>query len=317
MMMTTQPPLPTIPTGNALSDDDRLDRLMRAADGARKRFFDYLDSQPTSRPCVAHPHHTAVLNREKSINDWHHQTNKPLHKWSPVYICGECVQAAREAAFRQVQINAGLPLDVLHATLTNFETDRPDIDSRYVSPAQFVAFAQAFAERRISTLILGGGVGIGKGHLVAALANQRLKLGHGVKFLRAQALFDAVHRSYGAKAFPTKAQIVDECSDVALLILDEVALKDLPADGEDILFPILDARHQRHKQVLMTTNQPYAALKPWFGERCWDRLNDHRHQAPVYLYGQWRSMRGDAGRCDHKGLIESLRRAHNDTTDQL
>ncbi len=256
-------------------------RLHRAANRGHQNYGAYLDQLPTSKPCERHDQHIAVLNREKS-----------LLESRPIYTCAACVAATRVLRYQAAQQAAGVPPDVRHASTVNFHQERPCVDTRFKTPASFVREVKRFLERESMVLILGGSTGIGKGHLAASVANFRLAHGYSVAWIRADDLFALVHSTYRQRNERlVKADIIEEYSKPALLVLDEVALNNLPADGEDILFGIIDHRYQAGLQIIMTTNQPYPRLEAWFGDRVWSRLHARTATPPVYVYGHWADWR--------------------------
>lgn len=77
-----------------------------------------------------------------------------------------------------------------------------------------------------------------------------------------------------------------------LLILDELCLRDLPADGEEILFTLFDSRQKTARRTLCLGNKPAQETRLWLGDRISDRL---RSGGVTFCYGAWQSMRGGAG----------------------
>jgi DNA replication protein DnaC len=260
--------------------DPLLARFIMASREGQQTLGNKLDELPSSRPCDRHDGHTAVLNRERSLKEG-----------EPIYYCPDCVEAARVLRWAKAQQEAGIPLDVRHATLANFELYPDNLRPEFNTPEDFVMACHDFLQRSIHHLILGGSVGIGKGHLAAAVANTRLRNGYSVAWIRCDDLFDLVHSTYhqtrGKNIRLVKADIIDHYSTKHLLILDEIALKSMPADGEEILFGIIDHRYQNKLQTLMTTNQPYSRLEEWFGDRLWSRLHSPGTPAPKWQYGVW------------------------------
>lgn len=260
--------------------EQRLARLREVADEQYQAFIAILDHEAEpSRQCEHHSDHVAVLNRERSIKQ------REL-----IYECRTCIEERRAVLFAKLQTESGVPLSVQHATLQNFEVNRPGVDPQFDSPADFLSIAQSFTRREMHALILSGSVGIGKTHLTAAIARQRLTAGHSVRMIRTDVLWNLVHANYNKGSSSTRTQILRPFCECALLILDDIAIKALPADGEQILYDIYDYRNEHKKQSLFTTNQPYVRLAEWFGERVWDRLMRNGKE-PTFIYGQWQSKR--------------------------
>lgn len=251
--------------------------------GASKTPFEiHLDALPQEAPCPRHPDTLARLDRAKT------------ERKHTVYACEAC--AAEAAARKRLKRlnDAHIPHDAEHATLENFRTDRGGINPLYQTPAQFLQACQSFAAGEVRNLILGGTPGIGKGHLGAALSIPYLDSGRSVVWYTCSDLFFDYHASY---ATGTTVSLLREFQCPDLLVLDEIALRDLPADGEEILFAIIDARHQQKISTILLGNKPADESRLWLGGRISDRL---RSGGLAFRYGEWDSMRG--GECDGAGF---------------
>lgn len=253
--------------------DSLLDRLREQCAAFEKS----LEALPPARPCRHAGHGMAHLDRAAS-----------LRTAAACYVCPVCEAETRRASLQRRLAAAGIPADVHHATLANFITDRPGVKSGdgLASPARFLEKAQDFQAGRVRNLVLAGTPGIGKGHLAAALCMQALQGGQTVRWTDCARLFEAWHRAYGSDS--TRA-VAAAHTRPHLLVLDEVALRDLPADGEEILFTILDARHKAARRTLLLGNRPAKPTRDWLGHRLSDRL---RSGGIAFCYGEWDSMRG-------------------------
>lgn len=258
----------------AASAEEAMNRLLGSIQAKTAAFEAELAAMPPSRDCKQHPGTMAVMIHEAS-----------LQAGRAVYRCPLCAGDENQKARERRLIAAGIPSDVRHATLENFRTDRPGIKTG--TPAEFIRIAQAIHDHTARNAIFAGTPGTGKGHCAAAVAIARIDAGWPVAWVECSALFRAVHRSYeagGPDAIYSRYIVVN------LLVLDEIALRALPADGEEILFTILDGRHKAGTQTILLSNETLPKIREWLGERIRDRLNSGtvlRH------YGQWASMRGE------------------------
>ncbi|MDB6117404.1 MAG: putative replication protein DnaC [Verrucomicrobiaceae bacterium] len=255
-----------------------LDRLLARIAEQSGAFESHLNSLPSSQPCPRHPDQTAVLLIDPS---WRQKR--------PVYGCPMCADEVRAKRRARRLHDAGLPADVRHATIENFQTDRPGIETAHHTPSQFIEAARRFQAGDARNLILSGKPGIGKGHLAGALAIAALDAGRTVAWTDCASLFQAYHDAYRDN---TTAAVVNRHAQAALLVLDELGLRDLPADGEEILFAILDRRHKDLLPTILLGNQPAEITKKWLGGRITDRL---RSGGCILRYGEWESMRGKDG----------------------
>ncbi|TDU81638.1 DNA replication protein DnaC [Prosthecobacter fusiformis] len=271
-MNTTQRALP-----DTAFQLDKLDQLIRQIAERSEKFDRELDAQPQALPCAKHGPKMRILDREAS-----RQAAKPA------YTCAACVQDQRvKRSLGRVE-EAGIPTDVRHATLDNFHTDRPGVKKEhgFQPPTAFLEAARQFAEGRMRNLFLAGTPGIGKGHLAAALSRQEILKGRSVRWVECARLFAACHRAYSADGMEA---VIARYTAPALLVLDELCLRDLPSDGEEILFAILDHRHKNARRTLLLGNKPAQETRAWIGDRISDRL---RSGGVTFCYGEWQSARG-------------------------
>lgn len=266
----------------AAATDDSLNRLLATIQASTAAFEAELAALPPSVECKRHPGSNAVLNHEAS-----------LEAGRAVYRCPTCAGDQAAIARERRLINAGIPSDVRHATLDNFMEVRPGVKQedgtfkKQGNPAEFVRIGQALIDQTARNAILAGTPGIGKGHIAAAVAIARIDAGWPVAWVECSTLFRAVHRSYGESG---PDAIFHRYISANLLVLDEIALRLLPADGEEILFTILDGRHKAGTQTILLSNETLPVVREWLGERIRDRLNSGK---VLRHYGEWASMRGE------------------------
>lgn len=255
--------------------ESSLDRLLTTIREKSDVFEAQLEAAPKSQPCERHPDQNAVLLFDAS--------------WKAaklVYGCGECagdIQTRRRT--RRIE-RAGIPCDVRHATLENFDAMRPNVKPEFQSPSQFLEAAQKFKREEARNALFCGIPGIGKGHLGGALAIEAIDAGEDVAWIDCAGLFSAYHAAYGDNSTD---EVIDRYATADLLVLDEICLRALPADGEEILFAIIDRRHKSSRRTIMLGNKPAKEVKEWIGGRIYDRL---KSGGCLFRYGEWDSMRG-------------------------
>jgi len=272
------PPYFDIVIPDRMFDLAALDRLQATIRAKSEAFELMLDSQTQTKACEAHDNGAlAMLNREASRS-----------AATPIWTCPHC-EGERLAKRHAKRIeSAGIPADVRKSTLENFDTTRPNVKTAdgCVSPAAFLKAAKRFDACEVRNVGFAGTPGIGKGHLAAALAIAALVRGKSVSWIECARLFNAYHRAY--KNDETES-VTEKYASAHLLVLDEICLRELPADGEDILFSILDRRHKAGLQTIFLGNAPAEAIRKWLGSRIVDRL---RSGGVAFCYGEWQSMRG-------------------------
>lgn len=239
-------------------------------------FESELDSAPLERPCATHPEIRAVFDRERSEE-----------VGRVVYACARCDEAAAQRERFRRQSEIGIPSDVRNARFSNFDRTGKGISGSSRTPAEFAEAAAKFARGEMRNLMLAGTPGIGKGHLAAAILNRLIDEGaKGLLWISAGKLFADYHAAYEDNS---NAAYIAYLASRRILVLDECAFRDLPRDGEQILFELLDARQKRGNQTLILSNAVKQALYEWLGERVIDRL---RSGGGDFLWGQWESKRG-------------------------
>lgn len=257
---------------------DALDRLIQTIREKSEAFDRMLDAQPQFQTCPWHGEGQRLLDRFASRK-----------AEMPVYLCMACALDAKMQRSADRVAAAGIPADVHHATLDNFRTDRPGVrrDAGYLSPAAFLKAARDFDEGRLRNLFLCGPPGVGKGHLAAALAKRVLQQGKSVLWVECARLFRACHAAYEEGG--GLDSVVGRYAAVTLLVLDELCLRTLPADGEEILFTLFDSRHKAGRRTVLLGNAPSEQTRAWLGDRVCDRL---RTGGVTFCYGEWQSARG-------------------------
>jgi DNA replication protein DnaC len=102
-------------------------------------------------------------------------------------------------------------------------------------------------------LILLGPSGTGKTHLCCAIAYKAIQHGHDARFVRACDLIDilAAGSTHGQLREVTK-----EFLEPQVLIIDEVGYLHHASAAANVLYGLVDARHQQRRPMLFTTNKP-------------------------------------------------------------
>jgi DNA replication protein DnaC len=104
-------------------------------------------------------------------------------------------------------------------------------------------------------LILFGPSGTGKTHLCCAFGYKAIQHGHSALFIRACDLIDELVA--GAKEGRLR-DVSAEYIAPDVLIIDEVGYLHHASTAANVLYGIVDGRHQLHRPMLFTTNKPTA-----------------------------------------------------------
>ena len=104
-----------------------------------------------------------------------------------------------------------------------------------------------------TNVVLVGGVGLGKSHLVTALGLQACERGYSVLFTSA---IDAINTLAAAKAAGQLKRDLRRYLRPRLLILDELGYLPIDKTGADLLFQIISQRYERGS-IAITTNRVF------------------------------------------------------------
>jgi DNA replication protein DnaC len=261
---------------------DHVDRLMAALDAKAALTQSMIDATPPTTNCPKCQGDAFLDQTSVYVDDI---TGKPT---VPVYICPACTRAKQAQHQRDQLAKIGIPADVFNASLANFRTDRPDVKtgSGFSTPADFLESACRLESGVIRNLILAGTCGIGKTHLAAAIARKEFRPGRRIVWTTCAKLFAAYHAAYKDNS---TEKVIEPLIDAGLLVLDEICLRRLPDDGEEILYNIIEPRSKTAGRTILLGNKPAGETREWLGERIRDRL---KSGGLDFRYGQWESMRG-------------------------
>jgi DNA replication protein DnaC len=135
----------------------------------------------------------------------------------------------------------------------------------------------AFVQRREDVLMLGP-PGTGKSHLAQAIGHAAATQGHIVRYREAHVLCDELAE---AALLGKRREKLEDLASVALLIVDDLGMRKLPATAAEDLLELVMRRYERHSTVI-TSNRPVEDWGRLLGDAAaisamLDRLLHHGH----------------------------------------
>ena len=139
----------------------------------------------------------------------------------------------------------------------------------------FKKYADEFTRKTEIGLCVYGTAGNGKSHLSAALANNLLNKGYSVKFQNVPDLFTRIKATFDNSSNETEYHIINELTNVDLLILDDAGAEK-PTDWvQEKLYQIINNRYNNLKPIIISTNtEKMVQLNEILGFRAYDRLTE-------------------------------------------
>jgi DNA replication protein DnaC len=176
-------------------------------------------------------------------------------------------------------------------TFDNFNLRESELTREQVdSLQQALVFARNYAADPEDWLVLTGGYGSGKTHLAAAIANERVRLGHReVLFVVVPDLLDHLRATYAPDSQVSYDKRLDQVRTVPLLILDDLGTHSATPWAQEKLYQIFNYRYNARLPTVITAADGVA-----IDERLKSRLFDVRHCTNLRLESP--SYRGSEGR---------------------
>jgi DNA replication protein DnaC len=149
-------------------------------------------------------------------------------------------------------------------TFATFDTSLPGV-------REALEVAQRYAEDPQGWLVLSGGYGVGKTHLAAAIAHERLASGQSVFFSIVPDLLDHLRAAFAPSSEMPYDELFDKVREAGLLVLDDLGAENATAWATEKLFQIINYRYNYHMPTVVTTNH---RLLSHMDERIRSRLSD-------------------------------------------
>jgi DNA replication protein DnaC len=129
-------------------------------------------------------------------------------------------------------------------------------------------YVKTYTKSERNSLLLIGGVGTGKTHLMASIANQLLDNGIPVLFDTFDGHLHKLKAEFNGdgKGYLRKMQSID------MLMMDDVGKEKQTDWSRSIMFDIVNYRYEHILPIVITTNLTTKQLADYFGDAVWSRL---------------------------------------------
>lgn len=218
------------------------------------------------------------------------------------YSRGEC-QCADAVAERKRQIAADLERrEALRAADVEAQRTRAGLAGA-LAKQTFETFERKFQPEAYDTalsffdhprsLVFAGRVnGLGKTHLMAAIANRCIEKGKSVRFGTLAEYLSQIRATYNEQALVTTERYVEQLTRCYLLCIDDLGKERLTDWGREQLFLIVNARYNLRPEghVILTSNAEGQGLAASMGVHNWSRMQEVG--TVVYMKGSDYRLRG-------------------------
>jgi DNA replication protein DnaC len=147
-----------------------------------------------------------------------------------------------------------------------FESFDPDVAGVRLALNRSVEYAK----RPQGWLILFGNYGVGKTHLAAAIANERLQRQSEVLFAIVPDLLDHLRSTFGPSSEVEYDNRFEMIRDVALLVLDDLGTENTTPWAREKLFQIINHRYNYALPTVITSNRKPEDID----QRIFSRMSD-------------------------------------------
>jgi DNA replication protein DnaC len=173
--------------------------------------------------------------------------------------CPDCRKASEESLGNERWAKMGVPGQLLHATLENFEIDTEPKARILEKVTLQLAKGKGF-------IILRGKYGTGKSHLAVGLLK---KVGDGL-FVTEGDLIGELRETYRNNS--SQNILVDKYRHCRVLVIDELSLDVKGSDIHAFLYRILAYRYENGLLTIITSNETLQSILDIIGPRLADRI---------------------------------------------
>lgn len=159
--------------------------------------------------------------------------------------------AARQARQKRLFAASGMPQPFKARTLALWQRNTPAAATAY---AAAVEFARHIMLRQPASLFIAGDIGTGKTFLASCLARDLIRRGREVKWANVGDFFRTIKRAFLPNSKESEGEIMACYTKPPILVLDDLG-KERPTEwGAEQLFALINARYDKARALIVTTN---------------------------------------------------------------
>lgn len=181
-----------------------------------------------------------------------------------VHVSGLIQKLANEAQRLKESSNLGARFS--NRTFGNFD---PRKDQNAFNVCRNYANDEGIFSRKRNSLMLMGGVGSGKTHLAAAIANTLIDRGIPVLFGTYSEQLEKIKEEYDQTG---QKKHLSMMKNTPMLVLDDIGKERKTAWTQQILFDVVNYRYEHLLPIIITTNFDADGLANHCEEAVWSRL---------------------------------------------
>ncbi|MGC9467496.1 MAG: ATP-binding protein [Anaerolineae bacterium] len=173
-------------------------------------------------------------------------------------------------------------------TLDTFDLRRGELDKAEVENlSSALMLARTYAADPEGWIVLTGSYGVGKTHLAAAIANERVRLGHPALLVVVPDLLDHLRAAFNPHSNISLDKRFEEVRRAPMLVLDDLGTESATPWAKEKLFQLINYRYVARLPTVITTASRIQDLDPKLGIRFLDvsRCTVFEIKVPPYLGG--------------------------------
>ena len=181
-----------------------------------------------------------------------------------------------------------------HQTFETFDLRKGELQvEEEKNLARALAISREYAKAPRDWLILTGHYGVGKTHLAAAIANDRVAQGQPTLFVVVPDLLDHLRDTFNPQSVVSFHQQFEEVRRAPFLVLDDLGTESATPWAREKLYQLFDYRYNARLPTVITTATPIEELDPRLATRMLDvsRCTLFAIIAPSYRGGAPRSRK--------------------------